>query len=183
MPLTHIIIIHIVGGSNLHLTGSKFHINILIGKNRNFSSNDWQNNFFPNKLFKSFIIWIDRNSRIAEHCLGTSSCNSDNLAAVFNRILEIPKLSVYCFVNYFFIRDCRFVCGIPIHHSVAAVYFAVVVKLNKRFDNFFVIVIIHREAFSLPVTANTKFFLLLTNYSAVFFFPFPAMLNKFIAPD
>ena len=76
MSLTNLPVIKVMGGSNFHSTSSFGRIRVIISYYWNLSSNQWQNNRFPNQISVSFISWVYNDCSVSKKCFRPRSCDN-----------------------------------------------------------------------------------------------------------
>ena len=134
---TDLKVVGVVSGCDFNNACSEIYFNIIIGNNRNFFINNRKNNLFADYVFVSFIIRVNSNSGIAEHCFG-SCCGKLNIAAaVCKRISYMPKRAVKLFILNLCVRNRGAAMCAPVDNSFAAVYELFLIKVNKHLANGF----------------------------------------------
>ncbi len=92
----------------------------------------------------------------------------------------MPEMTIALLIDDLFIRNGRLGFGTPIYQAFPTINIACIVKLNKGVEHGLVVVIIHGEAFPLPITGGTQLFELFNDNTTIFLFPFPGMFKKSI---
>ena len=106
MANAHLIIIEIMCWRDLHATGTKFRIDVVIGDNRYDAICQWQIDRLANQVLVTLVIRVHRNRCITEHGLG-SGCRNGQMravAAATKRVAYMPQVALFFFVQDFEIR-------------------------------------------------------------------------------
>ena len=86
-------VVRVMGRCDLNAACSEIHFNIVIGNYRDLSVNDRKNKRLADNILVSFIIRVNCNCGIAEHCLGSCRCKLKIAASVLERIAKMPEVT------------------------------------------------------------------------------------------
>jgi len=175
---SNLIVVRVVCRSDFYNAGTKFHIDIVITDNRNLTVDQRQDDGFANQLLVTFILRVNSNSGIAQHCFRAGGCQDDLSAAVAERVAQMPEVSCLLLIFNLCIRDGGHAVRAPVDDALALINQAFVVEVDKDLFDCLRASFIEGEAFSLPVAGRTKFFELLDDSAAVFALPFPCALQE-----
>ena len=70
-------IVGVVSGSDLHHTGTKIHLDIPVGHNRDLFVYQGKDDIFADEMLIAGIVGMDCNRRISQHSLRTGSSQLD----------------------------------------------------------------------------------------------------------
>ena len=75
VPLTHLVVVEIMGGGDLNAAGTEGRIDILIGNNRNLTPHQRQADGSSNQVPITLIVRVNRYRRVAQHSLRARCCD------------------------------------------------------------------------------------------------------------
>ena len=205
-PFADLVIIKVMGRRDFHRARAFFRIRIFVRNNRNAAAYDWQVNFFTYQIGIALIIWMNRDTCIAEHGfrargrddqIVTRFCARNITLFIFNRMLiayaigqrvaQMPVMAIDGLSLNFNIGNRALEMRVPVHQPFGAVNQALLIHINKglrdRFGHFitWIFGIAERELLARPITAGPKTAKLLGDIPAAFLLPLPNMLKKLLA--
>ena len=74
-----LIVIYVVGRSDLQTTCTKFHINILIKNEWDLPVDHGDDNLLSLEMLVTFVCGVCTNSSITKNCFGTGRCNHNKV--------------------------------------------------------------------------------------------------------
>ena len=86
-------VVRVMSRCDLNAACSEVHFNIVIGNDRDLSVNDRKNKCLADDILVSFIVRVNCNCGIAEHCLGSCRCKLKIAASVLKRITKMPEVT------------------------------------------------------------------------------------------
>ena len=92
--LTNLKVVGVMGGSNLNNACSFFHICVFVAYNRDFLVEQRENYVTAVQMLVAFVVLVDCNGCVAEHCFGTCCCNFKVFACFLNLIEQMPEMTV-----------------------------------------------------------------------------------------
>ena len=187
MTLSNLKVVRVMSRCDLNNTCTKFHIDISIGYNRNFSVNDREQKLLADDIFISVIFGIYRYCSITQHGFGSCGCEFQETgstdASVFfdHRILNVPEVACLLLIFYFRIGNGSITYRTPVDDTASLVNPTLFMHLAENFGYGLVTAFIHGKTFSVPVTGGTQFFQLADNTSAVLSLPVPGSLKESVS--
>ena len=133
MTLAHSVIVKVMSWGDFHAARSEVRINVVIGNDRYLTIRQGKENRLSNQVGVSLICGINRDSRIAQHCLGPGRCDGNRLLATRNGITQMPQATRFFLLNDLKIRDGGMKFGIPVHEALTSVNQAFMVEANEDF--------------------------------------------------
>ena len=100
----------------------------------------------------------------------------------FERVLEMPHMTVDFDILDFEIRDRSFKLGVPVDEALSSIDQAFTVKLDENLEHGSAQSIIHGEALARPVTGLAQTALLTGNHATRFSLPVPNAFEEFFTP-
>ena len=186
MGLTHSKVIGVMRRSDLDKTGAKSGIDMPIRENRDLTSHDGQHDRRAYQGSFLGILGRDRNARIAEHRLGTSGCHRNVFNAadrLFQRIAQIPQMTLLVSIFRLVIGDGRFTVRTPVYDTLTAVDKVMVIPVHKDLTHGAGILRRHRELLIIKVNGAAHALNLLDDGATVLTRPIPASLNELLATN
>src|SRR5690606_37977088 len=130
------------------------------------------------EVHEALILRMNRNARIAQHRLGTRGCDGDVGRRVlgiegyaFDRIAEVPEVSVDLPLLDLEVRDCGEQLRVPIDQTLVLVDQALLVERDENLDDSLRQTLIHSETLTAPVGRSTKALQLVEDRAAGFGLP------------
>ena len=178
MAAAYLIVVRVVCRCDFDNAGTKFHVNILVADNRDFSVEQRQYDIFANQVLIALILRVDRYCGIAQHGFRTGGCQNNIAAAVSQRITQVPEVACLLLILYLCIRDGGHAVRTPVDDALALIDEALVVQVDKHLFDCLGASVIQCEPLSVPVTGGAQLFELLDDSAAVFAFPLPCTLQE-----
>ena len=179
--LTYLVVVGVVSGRDLYNARTFFHVGVLVADNRDFFIQQRQNYMAAVQVLISFVVLVNGNGGIAEHCFGTGCGYFKHFARFLNLVEDVPEVAVLLLVLNLGVGNRGVAVRAPVYHAVAAIDFALVIKLYENFLNSVRAALVKRKALAAPVAAYSKLSELTGNSSAVLALPFPRALKEFFA--
>ena len=92
--LANLVVVRVVGRSDFYNARSLFHIGVLVADNRNYLVEQRQNHVAAVQVLISFVVLVDGNGGITEHCFGTGCRDFKELACLLNLVENVPEVAV-----------------------------------------------------------------------------------------
>ena len=187
MPFANLEIIRVMSRGNLNNAGTKLHIDIFILNDRNRLVHDRKPYHSALQISISFILRINCDRRIPEHCLWSCCCKFQKFrlarlpVLIHERIFDMPEMARLLLVFHFRIGNGRITYRTPVNDSAALINPSFFVHLTEHFRDRLIAALVHRKTFSVPVAGRTQLFQLADNSAAVFLFPFPCPFQEAIS--
>ena len=102
---------------------------------------------------------------------------------VGDEVFQVIEMALGVLVDHFVVTDGREGLGVPVDHPDALVDPAFLVEIDERVDHGLGEGRFHGEAGAVPVAGASELAELLQDDPAMLFFPFPGVLEKFLATD
>src|SRR5438445_7032678 len=134
-------------------------------------------------MFVTRIVRMHGHRGVAEHRLGPSRRETDELVAAFHRVAERPEAALDGFVINLVVSDGGLELRIPIDQPLAAIDQAVAEHLKECCAHRSGTDRIEREARALPITATAKLAELAEDAGLVLVLPLPDALDEFFAAE
>jgi hypothetical protein len=84
----------VVGGSDLHAAGAELTIHEIIGNDRDQAIGQWQPHALANQPTVAVILGVHGHGAVAEQGFWPCGGNHQMTAAVFQRIAQMPQVSI-----------------------------------------------------------------------------------------
>ena len=180
---THLKVVGVVGGGDLHDTGALGHIGVLIADNGDLLVQQGQHHMAAVQMGVAGILTVDSHGGIAQHGLGAGGGQLQHLAGLLDRVQQMPETAVLLLVLHLGVGDGGVAVGAPVDHAVAAVDQPLVVQTHEHFLDSLRAALVHGKALALPVAAAAQLFQLADDAVAVLGLPCPCALQKTVAAD
>ena len=178
MPLSHFIVVRVVGRGNLHHAGALGHVRMLVAHNGDFLVQQGQNHVAPMEMGIPGILCIDGHCRIAQHGFRTGGGQLQHFPGLLHRVEQVPEVAVLLFILHLRIGNGRIAAGTPVHQTTATVNQTLFIQAAEHFPDSPAAAFIHSEAFTAPVAACAHAPLLLGDAVAVLLLPCPGTLQE-----
>ncbi len=127
MPLTHRVIIEVVGGSDFDATRAELRINVIIGNNGNDALRQGQVNGLANQVAIPIIVRVHRYRSITQHGFRSRCGDNQMTLATAKGVAQMPQGAGLFFLDHFKVGYCRQELWVPINQTMASVYQALLV--------------------------------------------------------
>ena len=151
MALAHLEVVRVMSRRDLNRSGTKFLVYIIIRYDRNLPVHQRKDCFLSYQVFVAFVIRMYCDRSIAQHRLGTGGGNFQIGIAAYDRILDVPEVSVLLFMLYLRIRERGLAHRAPVDDPGASVNISFFVKFDEYFLYRLGASLIHGKALSVPV--------------------------------
>src|ERR1700690_3850273 len=135
MALPCCFIVEVMGRGHFHHTGAESRINHCIGDNRYLPASQRQPDYFIDKSPVSFVIGMNRNGGIPEHCLWPGRRHGEIMNSVFQRISYVIELTVEVFILHFEVGKSRMAARTPVDKPVVTVDQTLLEESEEDFPN------------------------------------------------
>ena len=117
MTLPHLKVVGVMGRRDLDGTSTEGFIDIFIGKQRNLTVDNRQDQRLADDVLIALIVWMNGNTRIAEHRLRTRRSDFDILVRAFDLIAQMPEMALLRLMLNLDVRDCRVAVRAPVRDA------------------------------------------------------------------
>ena len=178
VALTNFEVVGVVAGSHLYAACTELCVNIFVCDDGNFTTNKGKNTCLADEVCVTLVIGVYANACIAQHCLGTGSCNDNPFVAVLYGVAQMPQMTgLFCVLN-FSIGQSSCTVGTPVDNTVALVDKTLFVKAYEYFTNSLCALVVHCKAETAPVAGSAHCLKLGENTAAVLLFPLPNAVEE-----
>ena len=181
MARANLVVVGVVGGSNLNDARSLGHIRVLVANYGNLLIYKRKNYVATVEMCVSGVLTVDSNGGIAKHSFGTGGSKLQHLTRFLNGIKEMIEIAVLILVLNLRIGNRGLTGGTPVYHTVSAVDKTLIVKTHKYVLYCLRATIVHGEALTAPVARGAEYLQLLNDASAVLLLPRPSALKELIS--
>ena len=178
VPLTHLIVVGVMGGGDLHHAGALLHIRVLVAHDGNLPVDKGQHHMAAVQVSIALIRRIDGHSGVAQHGFRAGGSQLQQFAGLLHRIQQVPEMTVHFLMLHLSVGNSGLALGAPVHQAVAAVDEALLIQAAEGFPHGLGAALVHGEALAAPVAAHAHAALLMHNASAVLFLPLPGTLEE-----
>ncbi len=168
-----------MGWSNLYHTGSEFLVYIIICNYGDFFTCKRKLEFFSYKRGIAFICGVNGNGCITKESFWTCCGNFYFTTAISIFIIKVIHRTLCILVVNFIISKGCSTTGAPVYKTFSTVHEAAFIKGYKYITYCGTKSFIIGKAFPVPIGGVTKLFLLLYDYSVVFFLYLPCPFQEF----
>ena len=183
MALADLKVVRVVRGCDLDGSGTEFHIDILVGDDRDLLVDKRKDDHLPDQILVALIVRMDGDRRIAEHRLGTRCRDLERVVSPDDRIADMPEMSFLILVLDLGVREGRLADRAPVDDPLAAVDISLLIEVQEDRLNRLRASLVHCKALALPVAARSELPKLLRDRSAVLLLPVPDLLQELLAAD
>ena len=186
MALAHGEVVGVMGGSDLHETGTETRVDVEIGEDRDLAIHDGQHDLRAHELILVVVFRGYGNARVAQHGFGTGGCDHDVILAVDRldqRVAQMPQMAVFLFVLGLVIGDGRGAMRAPVHDALAAIDQVVVIPIAEHLAHALGVIVIHGEVRIGEINGAAHALDLLDDEPAVLVSPVPAGIDELLAAD
>ena len=184
VPLSHLKIIRIMRGSNLHTACPELLIDILIGNDRDLPVCKRKLQHFSDQMTVSFILRIYSNGSITQKSFRTSRCYFYIVTRLAdNRIVDVPEETVLVHMLHFRIGQRRLALRTPVDNPASFIDPAFFIQTDKHFLHCFGAALVHRKTLPFPVRGGSQLPELLHDPASVLVLPLPAVFQEFFSSD
>ena len=177
MALANLKVIGVMGRGNLHASGSKLLIHIMIGNDRNLPSHQRKDQGLSDQILIPFILRVYCYRRITQKRLrpGGGDLYKASLFPL-HRIVDVPEEAVLLLVLHLCIGDRSLTYRTPINNAGSFIDQSLLIQLDKYLLHRIGTPFIHGETLPVPICGGTHLLKLAYDTSAVFFLPLPGLL-------
>ena len=171
-------VIRVMCRCNFYNTGTKFSVNIFIRNDGYFLIQNGNDTGLADQVLISFICGMYRNRSIAQHGFGSGGCQSQLFIRTNNGVIDMIKMPCHINVLYLCVGNCSLTLRTPVDNLFPAVNIALFIQTAEGFQNSFGAALVHRKAYTIPVTRAAQLSQLVQNNAAVFLLPSPCAFQK-----
>ena len=134
VPHANLEIVRVVRGRDFHHAGSELWIDIFVGDDWNLDVGNRQQHRFPNEPLVAFIVRVNGNCDVAEHCLRAGGRDRQGRLVLragylVGDVVKVPHLfAVLCFLVA---QRCE-AARAPVDHAMSAIDQAFLVQAHER---------------------------------------------------
>ena len=176
-------VVGVMGGSNFNNARTLCHIGMFIADNGDFFIQQGQNDMTAVQMLVSFVLCVNGNRRIAQHCFGTGCGKFKLFAGFLYSVKQMPEIALFFIIFNLCVGDRGVTARAPVHHTVAPVNQILFIKTAENLVNRLTATFVESETFSVPIAGRAHFFELFNNSAAVLGFPIPRTLQEFFTPQ
>ena len=180
VPEAHLEVIGVVGGGHLHRAGAKAQLHVIIRYNGDLAVHDGQDAGLAHQVLESLVLRVHGHAGVAHHGFGAGGGYHQIAAAVGQRVANVPQVAWLIHILHLRVGEGGGAVGAPVDDAAALVNEALVVQFTEGLSNRLGAAIVHSEPGPVPVGGDTQLALLLHDAGAVFVFPVPDPLQKFL---
>mmetsp|Transcript_3095 Transcript_3095/g.9184 ORF Transcript_3095/g.9184 Transcript_3095/m.9184 type:complete len:352 (+) Transcript_3095:1410-2465(+) len=179
VPLPELVIVNIVPRRDLQCTGSKLHIHVRVGNDRNRPpARHGHHRPPPEQVPESRILRVHRQRRIAKNRLRPCRGNRNRLVRPLDRVLEVVQRALLLRVLHLQVAHGRLQLAIPVHQVRPLIHQPFLVQFDKRLRHGVAQPVVQGEALLAPVTGRPQTPELLRDVAPVLLLPLPNLLFK-----
>ena len=183
-------IVEIVRRRDLDRAAALFRIGIFVGDDRDPAADQRQDEVLADEMREALVLGMDGNAGVAEHGFRPRRGDRDEGRRVgriegfaFNRIAEMPKVSVDLLLLDLEVGDRRQKLRIPVHKALVLVDQPLVIERDEDLEHRLGEALVHGEAFARPVARCAEPLQLIEDHAAGFGLPLPHLADEFLAAD
>ena len=129
----HLIVVEIVGRGYLDDAGAEFAVHVVVRYDRNLAPGQGQFHHAADQVLVALILRVDGHGGVAEHGFRPGGRHGQVTFAARQRVLEVPQLTLFFFLDDFQVRDGGVQYRVPVDQALAAVDQALAVQADKHF--------------------------------------------------
>ena len=187
VPLANIKVGLVVCWRDLQHACAKLNVDMLVGNDRQMRlvfHRQRPHRMFANQVSVARIVRVHRKPTVAGDGLRPRGRNLQPSARLLDDLhLEIIELAVLLLHDDLLVREGRQRLGAPVHHPLAAVDVPLFIEIHEDALHAFRVFLVHRETQPRPIARCAQLFQLLDDDAAMLLFPFPNMLEQFLATE
>ena len=128
----HFEVVEVVRRRDLHRAGAFFRIGVVVADDRDAATDQRQDRCLPNQVLEPLIVGMHGDRDVAQHGLRPRRRHDDEFVAAFDRIFDVPEMSLGLDLLHFKIGDRGLELGVPIDQALVLVNEPVAVKLDEH---------------------------------------------------
>ena len=184
VPLTDQKVVRVMRGRNLHTACPKADFHVLVGNYGDLPPHKRQNQRFADQVLGLFVVRVDRNRGIAEHCFGTGGRNLHVLPLfALDGVTDMPEIALLFGVFDLRVGQRCNAMRTPVDDAVAAVDQSLFIEVDEHLPHGFGTALVKGKALSGPVAGRAEFLQLTRDARLVLILPLPHALEEFLAPE
>ena len=180
---SHLVVVGVMSRGDLYNAGSEVHFNILVGDDRYLSVGERQLHGLADNVLVSLVVRVNRNRRIAEKRFGTRGGDLHEAAAVGERVVDMPEVTLLLLVLALYVRDRGLAARTPVDDALAVVNESLFIIVYEHLLDCLGAAVVKGEALTLPVAGRTQLFELILYLAAVFVSPVPCAFEEAVTSD
>ncbi len=174
-------VVEVVSRSDLYRAATEFLVNVIIGDDRDFTTDQRQHNALADQISIAFVFGMHGHGGIAEHSFGSGGGHHQQAVATFDRVAKVPELTLLIFMLHLKVGKSRVAARAPVDQAIIPVDQTLFVEGDEHLTHRLGQTLVHSEAFPLPVAGGTEAFELIDDLTTRFAPPLPDPLNEAIA--
>ena len=178
---THLKVVGVMGGGDLHHAGTLGHIRVLVAHDGDFLIQQGQDHVAAVEVLVALVLGVDGHGGIAQHGLGTGGGQLQLLTGLLDGVQQVPEVAVLLLILHLGVGDGGLAGGTPVDHTVTAIDETLLVQTDEDLLHRLTATLVHGEALALPVTAGADGLQLADDTVAVLLFPSPGALQEAVA--
>ena len=184
MPSSHLKVVRVVGGSNLHTACTELFIYIFIRYHRDLTVRQRKFQHFSNDILVALIGRIHGHGGITQQSLRAGSSDL-HIASVFsdNWVIDMPEKAILILVLNLCVRQRGLAYRTPVDDTAALIDPSFFVQAHKHFFHGFGTALVHGKPLSVPIRGSSQLVQLIDDAAAVLLFPFPGILQELFPTD
>ena len=182
MTQSDFIVVEIVRRRDLDAAGAERRVDVIVADHRDVALGERQAHLPADQVPVALIVGMHGDRGVPQHGLGPRR-RHDEVAAVVQRVLEMPKMARLLLRDHFQVRQSRFQHRIPVDQPFTAVDRSVPIQTNEGLGDRLGELGIHRELVALPVHRGAQPAQLPGDRAARGAFPLPDFGNEGLAPE
>ena len=178
--LAEFVVVHVVGWGDLEATRSEFAVDVFVLDDGDPPTAERHLGSLAVEAGETLVVGVDTDGGVTED--GFGSCGGDDeVPSAFDLVAQVVDLALLLLVNDFLIAQRRERHWIPVHHAHAAVNQPLLVQIDERVHDPFIVLFVHREPRAVPIAARPQLLELLQDDAAVLVGPRPSVLHERVA--
>ena len=178
VALAYLEVVRVMSRRDLHRSCSELLIYIVIRHDRDLPSHKRQDHIFPYDILIALVIRMHSDGRISQHGLRTCGRDLEETVCSYDRIFNMPEVSLLILVFYLCIGKRGFTFRAPVDDPGSFIDVPFVVQADKHFLYSLGASLVHSETLSVPVTGDTQLLELVLDRTGILFFPLPYSLQE-----
>ena len=179
----HLKVVRIVRRRHLDRARAKCRIDVRIRKEGNATLHHGQDQRLAHEMLVTFIIGVHRDTRIAEHRLGTRRRNLNVVVRPLDLVAQMPEMPLLCLMVDLDVGDRRRAARTPIRDARALIDQPLFIEAHEHLAHRARAPLVHREPLTRPVAGGTEHAQLIHDAVAVLLLPIPDTFEEFLAPE
>ena len=162
VPLSHLEVVRVMGGGDLHHAGPEFHVHIRIRNDGDQPVHEGQKHLSSHQILIARILRVHGHCRISQHGLRTGGGELQELrfaglsVLIRQRIFDVPEMACLLLIHHLRVGNGGVADRTPVDDPAALVDPALFMHLAEHFRNGLIAALVHGEALSVPVAGGAQ---------------------------